>query len=92
MGNIETLRRDLNQVLGEYYFQNESGVIAPFDPDLYVHANALAGLEARKEEYIKSLSLFEEALTRFNVLRITPSFEQLGELLRLHEYEKQALL
>jgi hypothetical protein len=50
MGNIETLRRDLNQVLGEYYFQNESGVIAPFDPDLYVHANALAGLEARKEE------------------------------------------
>lgn len=92
MGGLKALQRDLNQVLGEYYFQNESGFITPLDPDLYVHANALAGLEARKEEYTKSLSLFEEALLRSNVLRVKPSYAQLEELLRLHECEKKALL
>lgn len=91
MAYIETLRRDLNQVLGEYYFQNEGGAVAPFDPDLYVHSTAMAGLEERKVEYRKSLILFEEALIRFNVLKVKPSYAQLEELLHLYACEKALL-
>jgi hypothetical protein len=63
MRDLATLSFAVNQILGEYYYLDRSITL---NPNSYVHADAMIGLELRKSEYTKSLARLELAVHRLN--------------------------